>query len=118
MIFCDGLSDDLDAALLRVGHVLAWVDEEAAMRHIGQGWSGEQVVALALYCVLRYTDDYAGCVRRAANFSGNSASIACIAGGILGARLGTLEAIPMDWIERCENRVYLLDLGRRLGGVM
>lgn len=113
LVFCDGLSDELDTVLLRVGHVLGWGSEEAALDHIGQGWAGEEAVALALYCVLRYPDDYAACVRRGANTNGDSDSIACIAGGIMGARLG-LEAIPWEWIDRCENRDYLFDLGERV----
>jgi ADP-ribosylglycohydrolase len=113
MTFCDGISDEFDAAILRVGHVLGWGNEEAALDHIGQGWTGEEAVALALYCVLRYPDDYVACVRRAANTNGDSDSIACIAGGIMGARLG-LDAIPASWIERCENRDDLFALGERM----
>ena len=75
-------------SMLRVGHVLGWGDEVAALRHIGEGWIGEEAVALALYCILRYPDSYVDCVRRGANTDGDSDSIACIAGGIMGARLG------------------------------
>lgn len=108
-----GMSDDYDDALRRLGQVLGWGDEVAAMRHIGQGWVGEEAVTLALYCVLRYPDNYVAAVRRAANSDGDSDSIACIAGGILGARLG-LVAIPESWQARCENQAYLADLGVRL----
>lgn len=107
--FTDGMSDELDAAIYRIGHVLGWTDEERALNHLGEGWIGEQAIALALYCVLRYPDDYVACVRRAANTNGDSDSIACIAGGIMGARLG-LKAIPSDWRERCENRDYITNL--------
>jgi ADP-ribosylglycohydrolase len=111
--FVDGISEDFDAALYLVGHAGAWSDEEAALDHIGQGWVGEEAVALALYCVIRYPDDYAACVRRAANTNGDSDSIACIAGGISGARLG-LDAIPAAWRERCEKRDYLRNLAARM----
>jgi ADP-ribosylglycohydrolase len=111
--FVDGISEDFDAALYRVGHAGAWGDEEAALDHIGQGWVGEEAVALALYCVIRYPDDYAACVRRAANTNGDSDSIACIAGGISGARLG-LDAVPAAWRARCENHDYLRDLAGRM----
>jgi ADP-ribosylglycohydrolase len=106
MEFVDGLSEEFDAAIYRVGHAAAWTDEEAALEHIGLGWRGDEAVALALYCVLRYPDDYAACVRRAANTNGDSDSIACIVGGIMGARLG-LDAIPADWQMRCENITVL-----------
>jgi len=113
MTFVAGISDEFDNAIYHVGHAGAWVDEEAALRHIGEGWVGEEAVALALYCVIRYPDDYVACIRRAANTDGDSDSIACIAGGIMGARLG-LEAIPQDWRERCENRDYLSALAGRM----
>lgn len=111
--FTDGISDEFDAAIYRVGHVGAWRDEVAALDHIGQGWVGEEAVALALYCVQRYPDDYAACMRRAANTNGDSDSIACIAGGIMGARLG-LDAMPADWRGRCANAAYLHDLAGRM----
>ncbi len=113
MEFTDGISDEFDAAILRVGHVLGWTDEEQALDHIGEGWTGEEAIALAIYCILRYPDDYAACLRRAANTEGDSDSIACIAGGIMGARLG-LAAIPADWRARCEQRDYLAELGARM----
>lgn len=113
LAFTEGISDEFDAAVLRIGHVLGWTNEEAALDHIGQGWTGEEAIALALYCVLRYPDDYAACVRRAANTNGDSDSIACIAGGISAARLG-LDAIPADWLARCENRDYLILLAGRM----
>jgi ADP-ribosylglycohydrolase len=113
MQFMDGMNEELDAALYRVGHVGAWSDEEAALDHIGQGWTGEEAVALALYCVMRYPDDYVACIRRAANTNGDSDSISCIAGGIMGARLG-LSAIPDTWRAKCENVAYLNDLALRV----
>lgn len=111
--FATGISDEFDLAILRVGHVLGWTNEDLALDHIGQGWVGEEAVALALYCVLRYPDDYVACMCRAANTNGDSDSIACIAGGIMGARLG-LDAIPADWRSRCENAAGISDLARRL----
>ena len=113
MAFTDGVSEEFDAAILRVGHVMGWTNEEAALDHIGEGWTGEEAIALALYCILRYPDDYVSCVRRGANSEGDSDSIACIAGGIMGARMG-LDAIPAGWRARCEKREYLTELGARM----
>ncbi|HYO89605.1 MAG TPA: ADP-ribosylglycohydrolase family protein [Candidatus Limnocylindrales bacterium] len=108
-----GLSDEFSNTLLQIGHVGGWADEEAAMRHIGAGWVGDQAVALALYCVVRYTDDYAACIRRGANLTGDSDSVASIAGGIVAARLG-MAAIPVAWRARIEEREALLDLAARM----
>lgn len=109
----EGISNDYDQALHRVGHVQGWGDEVAAMHHIGQGWVAEEAVALALYCVLRYPDSYVDVVRRGANSDGDSDSIASIAGGVVAARLG-LQSIPAGWIERCEKRDYIADVAERL----
>jgi ADP-ribosylglycohydrolase len=113
MGFVGDISEDFDAAIYRVGHAGAWTDEEAALGHIGQGGVAEEAVALALYCILRPPDDYVACVRRAASINGGSDSVACIAGGIMGARLG-LDAIPAAWRARCENAPYLRDLAHRM----
>lgn len=111
--FTDGISDEFDAAILRVGHVEGWTNRSAALAHIGAGWVGEEAVAMALYCVRQHPDDYLAAIRLGANITGDSDSVACIAGGILGARLG-LESIPLTWREQCEKSAYLADLGERL----
>ena len=118
--FSAGASEDFEQALRRVGQVVNWGDEIAAMRHIGVGRGGVDVVASALYCVMRYPDDFVTAVRRAANRSGDSGAVACITGGILGARLG-LDAIPEAWRARCASDAALVNLGARLAaarGVM
>lgn len=108
-----GISDEFSDTLLRIGHVGGLADEEAAIRHIGAGWVGDQAVALALYCVVRYPNDFVGCVRRGANLTGDSDSVASIAGGISAAYLG-LDAIPAAWQDRIEGREGLIDLSARL----
>ena len=113
----DGISDEFDQALRAVGQAGGWADEERALKHIGEGWVGEEAVALALYCVTRYPDSYVDCVRRAANTNGDSDSVACIAGGISAARLG-LDAIPPGWRARCEHADALRDLARRLAAAI
>jgi ADP-ribosylglycohydrolase len=115
--FVGGHAPEFDQAIERVTEVLDWADEEAALNHIGPtrggGWIAEEAVAMALYCVMRHPNDYVAAVRLGANISGDSDSVASIAGGILGARLGTI-AIPADWLERLENRTNLGDLAERL----
>ncbi len=111
--FTDGISDEFTAAIHRIGHVAGWVNDEHALAHLGEGWVAEEAVALALFCVMRYPDDYAKCVRRGANLTGDSDSVASIAGGIQAARLG-LDAISADWRDRCEDADYLRDLALRM----
>jgi ADP-ribosylglycohydrolase len=111
--FTDGMSDDFTHALHRIGHVAGWINEEHGLAHLGEGWIAEEAVALALFCAIRYPDDYTNGVRRGANLTGDSDSVASIAGGILGARLG-LGAIPADWQARCENSDYIKDVAARM----
>ena len=66
--FTKGVSDEFHQAILRVGHVISWGSEEYALDHIGEGWVGEEAVALALYCVLKYPDDYLACIRRGGKY--------------------------------------------------
>ena len=111
--FTSGISDEFDRAILKVEECLNWEDEEKALHHLGKGWIGEEAVALALYCFLRYPYDYRKVGLRGANTNGDSDSIACIAGSISGAFLG-IKAIPQEWIKKIEKTEYLDKLAERL----
>ena len=80
---------------------------------LGGGWVAEQALACALACVLITPNDYRAIVQRGANSSGDSDSIASIAGAISGAYLG-VNAIPRDWRKKIENRQTLIDLSKQL----
>ncbi len=112
-----GISSEFDAAVQRVLEVIEWSDEEAALNVIGPtrggGWIAEEAIAMALYCVMRRPDDFAGGVQLAANISGDSDSVAALTGGILGARLGP-DALPADWLERLEHRDLIAATADRL----
>ena len=103
--FTGGISDEFDRAILNVNECLDWNDEAKALSYLGEGWIGEEAVALALYCFLKYPDSFDKTVIRGANTNGDSDSIACIAGSISGAYLG-IDAIRRDWIERIEKTEY------------
>ena len=111
--FTNGISREFDKAILKIDNCLDWDDEEKALNFLGEGWIGEEAVALALYCFLKYPNDYRKTVLRGANTNGDSDSVACIAGSISGAYLG-IEAIPDDWIKRIEKSKHLEDLAGRL----
>jgi ADP-ribosylglycohydrolase len=111
--FTRGISDEWDNAVLKVEECLNWDDEEKALHYLGEGWVGEEAVALALYCFLHYPDSYEKTIIRGANTNGDSDSIACIAGAISGAYLGE-DAIPEPWVKQIEKSAYLDDLAHRL----
>jgi len=111
--FTAGIAKEFDEAILKVEECLHWEEEERALEYLGEGWVGEEAVALALYCFLRYPDSYPKVVLRAANTNGDSDSIACIAGSLSGGYLG-FGGIPRDWASKIERSDYLADLAYRL----
>ncbi|AKB53599.1 ADP-ribosylglycohydrolase [Methanosarcina sp. A14] len=74
------------------------IGDEEGLKKLGQGWYADETFALAYFCILRYPNDFKKAVQTAVNITGDSDSVASVAGGILGARLG-IEAIPISWIE-------------------
>jgi len=111
--FTTGISDEFERAILRVGECVTSADEEKTLSSLGEGWVAEEAVALALYCFLRYPDDYRAAVLRGANTNGDSDTIACIAGALAGARVGS-KGIPAGWIQRIEKSRTLGALATRL----
>lgn len=116
---CGGRSTDFDAVFSRVPDVVdadparVLVERGQTEVALGEGWVAEEAVAAALYCVWRFPDDFRAAVLLAANTDGDSDSLACIAGGICGARLG-VEAIPAGWVDGVENSQRLREVAARL----
>ncbi|MFC4051767.1 ADP-ribosylglycohydrolase family protein [Actinomadura syzygii] len=99
---CLGRLDALDAALARA-------DRSSDPCEItGAGWTADEALATGLLCFLLFPDEPVEAIRRGAASSGDSDSIACLAGAFAGARLG-LAAWPDEWASRIE---YADDLAR------
>jgi ADP-ribosylglycohydrolase len=97
---CVGVLDRLGAA------VTAGDRGSDPCRATGAGWIAEEALATGLLCFLLFPDDPVAAVRRAATTSGDSDSIACLAGAFAGAACG-LDAWPEDWRQRIEYRQEL-----------
>ncbi len=76
----------------------------------GAGWIAEEALATALYCALLFADDPVAALGRAAASSGDSDSIAALAGAFLGAAHG-MAAWPADWDSRIEYGHQLRGFG-------
>jgi ADP-ribosylglycohydrolase len=87
-----------------------------AIPMIGEGWVGDEALAIALLCALRFEKDFRKGVVAAVNHGGDSDSTGSIAGAILGARLG-LRGIPRNWVERVENRDKILRIADKLADI-
>ncbi len=75
---------------------------EESIHLIGEGWVGEEALAIALYCSLKYPENWGEGVLASVNHSGDSDSTGSITGAILGTLLG-VEAIPANWVLKVEN---------------
>jgi ADP-ribosylglycohydrolase len=102
---CLGVLDRLDAALRATDR------DTDPCRQTGAGWIAEEALATALLCALLYPDDPVSGLARAATTSGDSDSIACLAGAMLGAALG-MDCWPADWADRIEYADQLAALAR------
>jgi ADP-ribosylglycohydrolase len=97
--------DDLDAALARA-------DRESDPCEItGAGWVAEEALATALLCFLLFPEDPVSAIWRGAASSGDSDSIACLAGAFAGAHLG-MDAWPSAWRTRIEYADQLARIGQ------
>ncbi|MFX1253644.1 MAG: ADP-ribosylglycohydrolase family protein [Promethearchaeota archaeon] len=113
-----GISNEFDEIISNTDMLVKeLVPPSKALPQLGQGWVGEEAVALALYCVMTNPNDYVAGVRQAVNITGDSDSVGCIAGGILGTRLG-VQGIPDDWIERLDEKDRLIKLGEEIVAVL
>lgn len=84
-----------------------------SIRTIGLGFTGEEALAISLYCALLFFDDWEKGVLSAVNHSGDSDSTGSITGALLGVCLG-VDSIPARWVHDVENSVMI----RKLAGEM
>ena len=82
-----------------------------------RGWAAHEAVAAGLFAAARHLDDPRAAMLEAANTPGDSDSIATLAGALTGARNG-LASLPAEWVRDVERGDELLDLARRLSGLV
>lgn len=68
------------------------------IERIGAGWTGEEALAISLFCAIIFQDNYESGVLASINHSGDSDSTGAITGNILGLINGS-DKIPQKWIE-------------------
>lgn len=92
--------------------ILAAVDEAVtdrnpvrSMKKIGAGWSADEAMALAIYCVLK-TKSIKDAVIMACNQDGDSDTCGAISGNITGAMYGS-KTIPKSWLSNLECKELL-----------
>jgi len=85
---------------------------DEAIEELGEGWTGEEALAIGLYAALR-AQSLEEAIRIAAMHDGDSDTTASIAGQLWGVMHG-LEAIPHDWALRLDLMDPLCDVAGRM----
>lgn len=75
--------------------------DEECIRQLGQGWTAEEALAIAVFCVLRHPDSFEDAVTAAVNHDGDSDSTGAICGNIMGVIVGE-RGIPRRFLEKLE----------------
>lgn len=72
-----------------------------AIHKLGEGWVAEETLAIAVYCAIKYRNDFEKAVCAAVNHNGDSDSTGAVCGNILGTYLG-LSNIPQKFQSNLE----------------
>ena len=98
----DGYSETLEKIELAQKLSGSQKSVEESIQTIGEGWVGEEALAISLYCSLKFSDNFERGTLAAVNHSGDSDSTGSITGAILGTLLG-VELIPGPWAQKVEG---------------
>lgn len=79
------------------------------IKALGEGWVGEEALAIALYCALKYFDNLEDALIAAVNHGGDSDSTGAVTGNILGTAIG-YEAIPEFFLDDLELHDVILHM--------
>ena len=77
--------------------------------HLGEGWTGEEALAIALFCALKHFDNFEQAMIAAVNHGGDSDSTGAVTGNILGAAVG-YDAIPQFFKDDLELHDVILHM--------
>ena len=84
-------------------------DNLEMIHQLGEGWVAEETLAIAVYCALKYADDFDKAIITSVNHKGDSDSTGAVTGNILGVSLG-LKGIPEKYTKNLELRDVILDV--------
>lgn len=85
------------------------LDDLDNIRVLGEGWVAEETLAIAIYCSLKYKDDFSKGIIAAVNHSGDSDSTGAVTGNILGAIVG-YDKIEDKWKSDIELKDVLIEM--------
>ena len=80
---------------------------------LGEGWVAEETAAIAIYCALKYENDFEKAIVASVNHDGDSDSTGAVTGNIMGALVG-YSKIPEKYTESLELKNELINLAQEL----
>lgn len=83
------------------------------IHELGEGWVGDEALLIAIYCAVKYQDDFSKALCVSVNHKGDSDSTGAIMGNILGAMIG-YDGIPDKWKQNLECHGVILKIAERL----
>ncbi len=106
--------DDVYSHKLRaIRELVGAGSRQKVVEELGHGVEAFQSVPTAIYSFLSHPRSYEGAVIFAISLGGDTDTIAAMTGAISGAYLG-VEAIPIRWRVKLENRDYIVGLAEKL----
>lgn len=92
------------------------LSDDTVIMQLGQGWTGDEALAISIYCALKHQDNFENAVVAAVNHSGDSDSTGAITGNILGTYLG-FDAIPQKYKDNLELYNVIVRVAEEIMGV-
>ena len=89
------------------------MEDADAIRELGEGWVAEETLAIAVYCALKYENDFDRALIAAVNHDGDSDSTGAVTGNLLGARLG-FAGIPSKYLKHLQLKSIILEVAEDL----
>ena len=88
-------------------------DDLTAIHALGRGWVAEETLAIAVYCALKYADNFEKAIITSVNHDGDSDSTGAVTGNILGTYL-SVDAIPDYYLKDLELRDIIEEIAEDL----
>lgn len=90
-----------------------WKSDTDCIRQLGEGWTGDEALAIAVYCTMKHLDSFRDAIVAAVNHDGDSDSTGAICGNLMGAIVG-YDAIPSEYLKDLELKKLILELANDL----
>ena len=83
--------------------------DEFAIQSLGEGWTGDEALAIAIYSMMKHIDSFEDALAAAVNHDGDSDSTGAICGNLMGVIIG-YDAIPQRFKQELEMRNLIIDM--------